>query len=525
MNLRFWEKVGSKKHDTDQHNIESNTVIDDPDGSVIVEGGFSAYGIAYNGWTPEIPKDEIDLIRKYRDLTLIPEVDYAVDDISNEAISTDGTETSVNLILDDTELSENIKKKIVEEFENILRIMRFKKNGYSFFRDFYVDGRIGFHKIVDSKNPRKGIIGIRQFDSLALKKFRMVERDADGIVVKFRDAYVYDESALVASSKKLQYRGKKFELPKESVAFVHYGEFDPMTNAMIGPLHWSIKWANNLSMMEDATVVYRYSRASEKRVFYIDTGNLPPAKAEAFVAKIMGRYKNKIVYDPVNGSVKDQKNLLSMYEDFWLPRSASGKGTEVTTLQSGQNLGEMDDVLYFRKKLYQSLKIPISRIENDGMIQFGKLAEITRDELKFSKHVNRLRNLFSEIFTDILGTQVTLKKILTEDEWLNIIEDIRYDFIQDSHIAQQKDYELIQAKSEITRDLDPYIGVYFSHEWVQKTIWRQTDEEIAEEKKKIKLEGAEPKDDDRDSEPDDEGTDKEDTDKEDSFIPNNQEKD
>lgn len=485
MDLKFWGKFGSKKQDALEQRVASNTVVEEQDGAVTIEGGFGYYGQAFNGWNGEPAKTDIDQIKKYRNLLLIPEVDYAVDDIANEAISSDSDDVSVSLILDDVEVSDKIKEKMFEEFDNVLALMNFNSRGYDYFKDFYVDGRIAFHKIIDSKSPKKGLIGIKQFDAITLTKVREVTRDHEGIVSGFREFYVYDETNQPTTSRRYRYNGKRLEIPKESVTFVISGDTDPSSGMIMGPLHKSVKWANNLSMLEDATVVYRYSRAPEKRVFYIDTGNLPPSKAESFVAKIMNRYKNKIVYDPQSGGVKDQKNLLTMYEDFWLPRSSSGKGTEVSTLQGGQHLGEIDDILYFRKKLYQSLNIPASRTENEGMISFGKISEITRDELKFSKFVSRMRRRFSETFGDILGTQLILKNIFTEEEWLNIKDDVRYRFTQDAYITQQKEFELLQAKVDVARDVEAHVGKYFSHDWVQKNVFVMSEDEIKDERKKI----------------------------------------
>jgi len=481
----FWNGFGSKKEDRKQQTIAANTVVEEQDGAIVVEGGFGYYGQAFVGWDGSPTKTEADQISKYRNLLLIPEVDYAVDDITNEAISTDTTDVSVEVILDDVEVSDKIKKRIVEEFETVLSLMKFSVRGYEYFKDFYVDGRVAFHKIIDSSKPKQGLIAVKQFEAICLTKVREVNRDGDGIIKDFREYFVYDETLLPFHSRRSRFNGKKVEIPKDSVTFVISGDVDVRTGMVIGPLHKAVKWANNLTMLEDATVVYRYSRAPEKRMFYIDTGNLPPTKAEAFVTKIMNKFKNKIVYDPMTGGVKDQKNLLSMYEDFWLPRSATGRGTEVTTLQGGQNLGEIDDILYFRKKLYQALNIPTSRVEQDGVIQFGKLAEITRDELKFSKFVGRLRKRFSEVFTDILGTQLILKGVLTEDEWLNINGDVRYDFVQDAYIARQKENELLQSKVDIMRDLESYIGKFISYKWTAKNVWRMSDEEIEEMKKEI----------------------------------------
>lgn len=486
MKFDFWNNLTSQKTHEAERTVSANTVVEEQDGALVLEGGFSHYGHAFSGFGVEPAKDEAEQIKRYRSLQLIPEVDYAIDDIVNEAISTDTEEKSIEIRLDDVDVSENIKEKIRNEFDVILKLMKFNTRGYEYFRSFYVDGRIGFHKIVDSKKPRQGLIGIRQFDAVALRKIREVERDSDGVVTNFKEYFVYDETYLTPSAnRRLRYYGKKLTLPKESVTYVTSGEFDPVTGFVISPLHKAIKWANNLMMLEDATVVYRYSRAPEKRIFYIDTGNLPPTKAEAFVARIMNRYRNKIIYDPTNGGVKDQKNLLTMYEDFWLPRSATGKGTEVTTLEGGQNLGELDDVLYFRKKLYQALGIPMSRVEQDGVVHFGKLAEITRDELKFTKSVERRRKKFAEVFTDLLGTQLVLKNIFTEQEWLNISDNVRYDFVQDAYIAQQKKFELLQSKVEVLRDMENIIGKYVSHEWVQKNVLHMSDDDIKEQRKKI----------------------------------------
>lgn len=485
MNFDFWNKLNFKKQEEEEKKITSETVVEEPDGAVIIEGGYGSYGTAFSNWGMQASKDDAEQIRKYRNLLLIPEVDYAVDDICNEAISTDTTQKTVKLILDDVDVSDKLKEKLNEEFDYILKLMRFDTRGYEYFKDYYVDGRIAFHKIIDSKRPKQGLLGVRQFDSVALKKYREVKRDADGHVKDYNEGYIYDESLITQTQKQLRYNGQAISLPANSVAFVHTGEFDSTTGLIMGPLHYAIKYANNLSMMEDSTVVYRYSRAPEKRVFYVDTGNLPPAKAEAHVARIMNRYKNKVVYDPVSGGVKDQKNLLMMYEDFWLPRSASGKTTQVDTLEGAKNMNEIDDILYHRRKLYQALHIPLSRIENEGVIQFGKIAEITRDELKFNKFVGRHKKKFSEIFNELLGTHVILKNVLSEQEWLNIKEDIRYDFVEDAYLTQQKGFELLQSKVEVMRDLNDYVGKHISNDWVLKNVWNMSEDEIKEQREKI----------------------------------------
>jgi len=491
MDLKFWQKFSDKTKDKLQ-TIAANTVIEEQDNAVVIESGFSYYGQAFSGWGGDVARNDADLIKRYRALVTIPEVQYAVDDITSEAISSDTTEKTVELCLDAVDISDKLKQKITDEFNIVLKLMHFNTKGYDYFSNFIVDGRIGFHKIINPKNIKQGLISIKQFDSVALRKIRNVEREQDGTVKHYTESYVYDETLLTKTARRLRYQGKLIQLPVESVVYTHFDKFDPETGMLVGPLHNAMKHANNLSMLEDATVVYRYSRAPEKRVFYIDTGNLPPSKAESFVSRVMNRYKSKVIYDPVNGGIKDQKNLLTMYEDFWLPRSASGRGTEVTTLPGGTAMSDMDEVNYFRRKVYQALNIPLSRLESESTISFGRMAEITRDELKFSKYVDRMRRRFSEVFIDLLGTQLKLKNIVSESEWEEINNDIRFDYVQDSYVARKKEFESLLTRAEVMRDMEPLIGKYFSHEWIQKNIWFMSDDDIKQERHRIMKEKKDP---------------------------------
>ena len=426
-------------------------------------------------------KNDIDLIRRYREIAQHPECDMAVEDIINEVIVSDERDTSVSVSLDKLSISDKIKTKIRDEFDEVMRLMNFDEKGHDIFRRWYVDGRIYFHKVIDPLSPRKGLTEIRYIDPRKIKKVREVakKRDSKGkgieIVETTAEWFVYNEKGVSAGNS-----NAGLKISADSITYCTSGVIDQTKNMVMGHLHKAIKPVNQLRMIEDAVVIYRIVRAPERRIFYVDVGNLPKVKAEAYLRDVMARYRNKLVYDASTGEIRDDRKHMSMLEDFWLPRREGAKGTEVTTLAGGQNLGEISDVQYFQKKLYKSLNVPISRMESENGFNMGKAAEITRDELKFTKFVQRLRKRFTQVFNDILKTQLVLKGIITIEDWISIKEHIQYTFLKDGYFAELKNAEILRERLSLATEVTPYIGKYYSVEYVRKYILQQTDEDIIE---------------------------------------------
>lgn len=448
------------------------------DANYIDAGGYFGAYLDFDG----AYKTEIEFINKYREMSLHPEVESAVDDICNDALVFDENRNAVSLVLDEIkDLSDPIKKKLHEEFDNVLRLMQFSRRGFEIFRKWFVDGRGYYHIIIDKNNPKKGIIELRPIDPICMKKMAEVEKKTDeksGVkyIKRVKEYFLYTENVGDATSVKLS---------PDAICYYNSGLFDPLSNRTISYLHKAIKPLNQLRMLEDAVVIYRISRAPERRIFYVDVGSLPKNKAEAYVRDLMNRYRNKLTYDATTGEVRDDKKFMSMLEDFWLPRREGGKGTEIQTLDGGQNLGEMEDVEYFQKKLYKALNIPTSRMEAENGFNMGRSSEITRDELKFYKYIDRLRQRFSKVFLNLMKTQCILKGILKEEEWFKIEQYIRFDFQTDSYFTELKEYEILSERMNILRDVQDHIGDYYSREWVRKNILRQTDKEIEQEDEKI----------------------------------------
>jgi hypothetical protein len=426
-------------------------------------------------------KNDVDLIKRYREIAQHPECDMAVEDIINEVIVSDERDTSVSLSLDKLAISDNIKLKIRDEFEEVMRLLNFDEKGHDIFRRWYVDGRIYFHKVIDPKSPRKGLTELRYIDPRKIKKVREVskKRDPKGkgveIIETTAEWFVYNEKGIQPSGS-----NAGLQISADSICYVTSGVVDQTRNMVMGHLHKAIKPTNQLRMIEDAVVIYRIVRAPERRIFYVDVGNLPKVKAESYLRDVMARYRNKLVYDASTGEIRDDRKHMSMLEDFWLPRREGAKGTEVTTLPGGSNLGEISDIEYFQKKLYQSLNVPISRMESDNGFNMGRAAEITRDELKFTKFVQRLRKRFSQVFSDVLKTQLVLKGIITIEDWANIKEHIQYTFLKDGYFAELKNAEILRERIGLANDVSPYVGKYYSVEYVRKNILQQTDEDIFE---------------------------------------------
>ena len=466
----------------------------DEEGTLDIAGGAGFFSQYVN--LDKSAKNDWDLIRKYRTTSEAPECDQAIEDIVNESITADETDSSVKLDLDMVDLSKSIKGKISTEFDEVLRLLEWKHRAHDIFRRWYVDGRLFYHKMIDEKQSRKGMTELRYIDPKFIKKVRLVEKDkgsqkSEGmdLVKRVQEFYIYNEAGVYPGLTGIGGPGVKnsqgLKVSPDSIAYCTSGIFNPTTKQVYGYLHKAIKPTNQLRMMEDATVIYRISRAPERRIFYIDVGNLPKPKAEAYLKDVMSRYRNKVVYDGSTGEVKDDRNQMSMLEDFWLPRREGGRGTEITTLPAGQNLGEMEDVQYFQEKLYKSLNIPISRLQSDSGFNMGRSAEITRDEIKFTKFIQRLRKRFSLLFQDLLKTQCVLKGIMTAEDWDTIKEDIIFDFNDDNHFFELKDAELLEARVNQLNAITEYVGTYYSVEWVRKNVLKQTAEEMTQIDKQI----------------------------------------
>ena len=426
-------------------------------------------------------KNDYDLIRRYREVSQHPECDMAIEDIINEVIVSNERDVAVSISLDKLGVSDKIKEKIRDEFDEVLRLLNFEEKGHDIFKRWYIDGRIYFHKVIDPTSPRKGITELRFIDPRKMKKVREIKKKRDvkskGIEVVEQTAewFVYNEKGMSSGTSNV---GVK--IATDSITFVTSGVIDQTRNMVMGHLHKAIKPTNQLRMIEDAVVIYRIVRAPERRVFYVDVGNLPKIKAESYLRDVMARYRNKLVYDASTGEIRDDRKHMSMLEDFWLPRREGAKGTEVTTLPGGQNLGEITDVQYFQKKLYKALNVPISRLESESGFNLGKAAEITRDELKFTKFVQRLRKRFTQLFADILKTQLVLKGIITIEDWAKIGAHIQYDYLKDGYFAELKEAEILRERLSLAQEVSPYVGKYYSVDYIRKKVLRQSDDDIIE---------------------------------------------
>jgi len=425
-------------------------------------------------------KNDVDLIKRYREVAQHPECDMAIEDIINEVIVSDDRDQSVSISLDKLAVSENIKGKIRSEFDEVLKLLNFDEKGHDIFKRFYIDGRIYFHKVIDPNSPRKGLTELRYIDPRKIKKVREVtkKRDTKGakgieIIETTAEWFVYNEKGISSANS-----NAGLKISTDSISYITSGVIDQTKNMVMGHLHKAIKPVNQLRMIEDAVVIYRIVRAPERRIFYVDVGNLPKVKAESYLRDVMARYRNKLVYDASTGEIRDDRKHMSMLEDFWLPRREGAKGTEVSTLAGGQNLGEISDVQYFQKKLYKSLNVPISRMESENGFNLGRAAEITRDELKFTKFVARLRKRFTQLFHDILKSQLVLKGIITIEDWQKLKEHIQYDYLKDGYFAELKNAELLRERINLANEVSPYIGKYYSVEYIRKNVLRQSDEDI-----------------------------------------------
>ena len=436
-------------------------------------------------------KNEAELVTRYREMSMYPECESAVDDVVNEAIISNEHDDPVSLNLDKLEQPDSIKKRIEEEFNEILTLLDFNSMAYEIFRRWYIDGRLFYHIMIDTAQPRKGIQELRYIDPRRIRKIRqpikrtpVVGQNSKLIAPPYEEYYLFNPAGL--SSGTLT-QGVK--ISKDAICYVHSGLLDARNRMVLSHLHKAIKPLNQLRMLEDAVVIYRLARAPERRIFYIDVGNLPKAKAEQYVRDMMVRHKNRLVYDANNGEIKDARKFMTMLEDYWLPRREGGRGTEITTLPGGENLGQMDDVDYFRKKLYKSLSVPISRLEPDGQFSLGRSGEITRDEVKYAKFVERLRDRFTHLFDYLLEIQLLLKGVMTREEWKDMKKDIKYDFQRDNYYAEIKEQDMMNNRLAVLGVVDAYAGKYYSVEWIRKNVLRQTEDEMKEMDKQMAAEG------------------------------------
>ena len=470
------------KVSTDKDNLKSIVPPQDQDGSGYVTAAGAHYGQYIDFDKEGDAKDNIQLIKKYRGVSMHPEVDAAIEDIVNEAITTGDNKSLVELVLDGVNTSESIKLRMREEFDQILNMLRFNDNGHDIFRNWYVDGRIFHHLVVDEANPKKGIQDIRVIDSSKIRKVKQVKKDKDEktgatVVKKVNEFYIFQE--------KPGQQNSGIRLSLDSVSYVTSGLMDENKKRVISFLHKALKPINQLRMMEDSLVIYRLARAPERRIFYVDVGNLPRGKAEQYMKDIMARYRNKLVYDAATGELKDDRKHMSMLEDFWMPRREGGRGTEVSTLPGGENLGNIEDIIYFQKKLYRSLNVPLQRLEQEAQFSLGRTTEITRDEIKFQKFIDRLRKRFSMLFLEILKKQLMLKGIITEEDWDSWYNDIIVDYQRDNHFVELKNQDLMRERLQTMDQVQQYVGEYFSKEWVYKHVLMLNDDEIENMQRQI----------------------------------------
>ena len=469
----FGLEINRKKQPTQ----ESVVAPLNDDGATIVTSAAAGYYAQVMELEARI-KNENDLIRRYREVAQYADCDTAIDDIVNESIITEEDKVPVIINLDDVKLSVGIKHKINDEFNKILKLLDFQTKGHDIYRSWYTDGRIYFHLLVDETNPKNGIIELRAIDPRKIRKIKNVkkEKNAKGIeVVKdIEEYYLYNDKGITEATI------QGIKLPLDAVVYTPSGLVDANTQMTIGYLHKAIKVVNQLKMMEDALVIYRISRAPERRIFYVDVGNLPKIKAEQYVNDIMNKFRNKVVYDATTGEVRDDRKNLSMMEDFWMPRREGGKGTEITTLPGGQTLGQIEDIEYFQDKLYQALNVPMSRLKPETGFNLGRSTEISRDEIKFNKFIQRLRKKFSQLFLDTLRVQLILKGVINAEDWDDLKGDIRFDFVKDNYFSELKENEIIQSRLTALQNIDPFVGKYYSIEWVKKNVLQMTDEDIDE---------------------------------------------
>ena len=493
MSQLFGFQINRKEKGRGQSPVPPNA----DDGVNVAAGGYFGTYVE----TDAQARNEYDLIKRYRDMSLHPECDSAIDDIVNEFVVSDSNDTCVNIDLTNLQVGASVKKRIREEFEYVKRLLNFDMRAHELIRNWYVDGRTYYHKVIDLKDPQKGITELRYIDPLKIRRVRQKIKKVDqvdplairGTALEhewgdYVDYYVYNpkgygrQSAMIGTGDFSSNQGIKIAF--DAITYVHSGLQDMNKRMHLSFLHKGIKSLNQLRMIEDSLVIYRLSRAPERRIFYIDVGNLPKVKAEQYLRDVMARYRNKLVYDAATGEIRDDKKHMSMLEDFWLPRREGGRGTEITTLPGGQNLGELKDVEYFKKKLYNSLNLPPSRLTDDNKgFNLGKSTEVLRDELKFTKFIGRLRKRFSGIFHDTLKTQLILKGVIAPEDWDDMSEHIQYDYIHDNHFNELKELEMETSRINLVTQMDAFVGKYYSVDYIRRSILGHKDEEIKEQDK------------------------------------------
>ena len=489
----FGFRIGRKEEEQKlkDENLKSFVPPSLDDGAVEIAAG-GAYGTYVD--LEGSAKSEAELVTRYREMSLQPECDSAIDDVVNEAIVYNEKEPAISIVLDDLKgVGTGIKKKIHEEFDNILRMLNFTTNSYDTFRKWYIDGRLYYHLVIDESNPRAGIQELRYIDPRKIRKVKQPIKKKDEktntILTKgYLEYYIFHPRGINRSNQGLK-------ISKDSICYCHSGLLDQRMLLVLGHLHKAIKPLNQLRMLEDASVIYRLARAPERRIFYIDVGNLPKIKAEQYLRDMMVKHKNKLVYDASTGEVRDDRKFMTMLEDFWLPRREGGKGTEITSLPGGQNLGEMEDIEYFKRKLYKALNVPVSRMEAENNFNLGRASEITRDELKFTKFIARLRNKFTTLFDQLLETQLILTGVTTRAEFREMREHIHYDFLEDNHFSELKNAEIMGDRLRLLGEVDSFVGRYFSQEYVKKYILHMNEDDIKREADLIKKESDEAPDD------------------------------
>ena len=454
----------------------------DPDVADHITSGAGYYGQFLN-MEGDHSKDNAQMIMRYRGVAMQPEVDMAIDEIVNESIVSSDTESSVKLVIDEVEAPDKIKDQILEEFSNVISMLDFNDNAYEMYRAWYIDGRTVSHLLVNEANAKAGIQEIRAIDAAKIRKVKEVKYKKDPktgvkLVDRVEEYYVYEEKPGGSQTQAVR-------ISTDSICYITSGLYDESRKKIVSHIHKALKPINQLRMMEDSLVIYRLARAPERRIFYIDVGSLPKGKADQALKDIQAKYRNKLVYDADTGKIKDDRKHMSMLEDFWLPRSSSGRGTEISTLPGGENLGQIDDIIYFQKRLYRSLNVPVNRLEQEAQFTLGRSTEISRDEIKFQKFVDRLRRRFSNLFLDILKKQLILKGIITIQDWEEWKDDIYVDYIKDNHFTELKDAEILQNRLGIMNEVTQYVGDFFSKEWIQKNVLLMDEEEIEDMKKQI----------------------------------------
>ena len=480
----FGFNISKQGEEKEQQNVKSFVPPVQDDGAMeVASGGVYGTYVDLEGNS----KSEAELVTRYREMAMQPECDNALEDIVNEAIVVNN-QSPLNIVLDDIDEGKALKDRIREEFYNVLKLLDFNNLAYDIFRQWYIDGRLYYHIMIDEKKPRDGIKELRKIDPRKIKKIREKVSELDKrtnmkIEKGYQEYYIYHPKGITSQSNQTA-----IKISKDSICHITSGMIDPANKMVLGYLHKAIKPLNQLRTLEDATVIYRLSRAPERRIFYIDVGNLPKMKAEQYLADMMAKHKNKLVYDASSGEIRDDRKFMTMMEDFWLPRREGGRGTEITTLPGGQNLGEMDDVDYFRRKLYKSLNVPITRMESENQFNLGRTSEVTRDELKFTRFIERLRARFTHLFDNLLEIQLVLKGVINRKQWKELREDLYYNFPQDNYFTELKSAEVLTERLRLMSEVEQYIGKFYSLDWVRKNVLQMSEEEIRDMDKQIKKE-------------------------------------